>query len=140
MGDPTHVLREHGLALYGPNPAGLVDAVPLAALQAAALATLREWWAPQLDDPHRLHEAEYQAYATLTMCRALYTLANGEVATKPTAARWAQAVLGPPWADLIARAMAWRLGQPFDALEDVLELIRVTLRRGDEWAAGRVAT
>ena len=111
----------------------LVDPVAPDALRAATLATLREWWAPQLEDTHRLASAEYQVYAVLTMCRALYTLECGRVASKPAAARWGEAYLGPTWAGLVTRAMAWRLGEPFDELPAVLALIRATLRLGDAW-------
>jgi hypothetical protein len=44
--------------------------------------------------------SEYQAYAILTMCRALYTLQHGTVVSKSVAARWAQEVLGERWAAL----------------------------------------
>ena len=70
---------------------------------------------------------EYQAYAILTMCRALYTLETGAVASKPVAARWAQAALGTRRAVLIERALAWRPGMQLDVLDQVLDLIRHTL-------------
>ncbi len=130
-----HVLRERGVTLAGPPPEMLVDPVPPAELRRAALATLEEWWAPQLADPHRLLDAEYQAYAVLTMARALYTLAHGQVASKPAAARWAQSYWGEPYAALVARALAWRPGGAMDDLPAALELIRATLARAHEWAA-----
>ena len=48
-----------------------------------------------------------QAYAILTMCRALYVHRTGEQASKRQAARWAREEL-PQWADLIQSALAWR--------------------------------
>ena len=47
-------------------------------------------------------------FAILTMCRALYTLACGEVVSKPQAAAWAREALGTPWVQLIDRALLWR--------------------------------
>jgi hypothetical protein len=124
-----HVIRERGIALLGPEPRALVDAVSPEQIRWAARETLREWWAPQLDDQSRLHSDEYQAYAILTMARALYTLQHGDVAPKAVAARWAQETLGPRWSSLVARAQAWRHGSVLDALDETLALIRYTLDR-----------
>ena len=122
-----HVLREHGLALAGPDPRTLIDPIGPDDLRRAQRAMLREWWQPQLDDHSRLTSREYQAYAVLTMCRALYTLRHGAVVTKAVAARWAQETLGERWAMLIERALAWpRLPQP-DQLGETLDLVRYTL-------------
>ncbi len=48
-----------------------------------------------------------QAYIILTLCRALYTLKNGEQISKPGAARWAADFL-PEYRELITHALAWR--------------------------------
>jgi hypothetical protein len=122
-----HILREHGIALAGPNPRDLIDPVAPDDLRRAMRALLREWWAPMLDDTTRLRSPEYQAYAVLTMCRALYTLETGAVASKPVAARWVQAALGNPRVMLIERALSWRAGMPLDALDEVLDFIQYTL-------------
>jgi hypothetical protein len=118
------VLREHGIVLYGPDPRTLLDPISAAQLRESASGILREWWLPQLDDPHRLYSPEYQAYAVLTMCRIAYTIARGEVVSKPAAARWARQHLNPRWHALIERALAWRHGDEMDALVEVLEMIR----------------
>lgn len=53
-------------------------------------------------------ESSYsQAYAILTLCRALYTLQNEEQISKPAAARWAMDFL-PEYADVIRSALVWR--------------------------------
>jgi hypothetical protein len=123
----SHILREHGIVLAGPAPRSLIDPVAPDDLRRATRELLREWWAPMLHDSTRLQSAEYQAYAVLTMCRALYTLATGAVASKPVAARWAQAALGARRAALIERALAWRPGMPLDVLDETLDLIKHTL-------------
>jgi hypothetical protein len=122
-----HILREHGITLAGPNPRDLIDPVASDDLRRAMRSLLREWWAPMLDDTERLRSAEYQAYAVLTMCRALYTLETGMVASKPLAARWAQAALGTRRSALIERALTWRAGMPLDMLDETLDLIHYTL-------------
>jgi hypothetical protein len=127
-----HVLREHGLVLAGPNPQTLIDPIGRDDLRRAQQATLREWWRPQLKDHSRLRTREYQAYAVLTMCRALYTLEHGTVATKEAAARWARQTLGEPWAALTERALAWPRGPQPDQMNQTLDLIRFTLRRSQQ--------
>jgi hypothetical protein len=123
------ILREHGIALAGPPPSSLIDPVAPGDLRRATRSLLHEWWAPMLRDSDRLRSAEYQAYAILTMCRALYTLETGAVASKPVAARWAQARLGAPRAALFVRAVAWRPGMPLDALDQTLDFIQMVLAK-----------
>jgi hypothetical protein len=122
-----HIIREKGIALAGPSPQTLIDPVAPADLRHAQIKLLREWWVPQLSDPTLLRSSEYQAYAVLTMCRALYTLRHGEVATKPGAAQWAHQTLGEPWAMLIQQAAGWQRGMEMDELPKVLSFIRYTL-------------
>jgi hypothetical protein len=88
-----------------------------------------------LDDPVRLREREYQAYAVLTMCRALYTVQHGTVVSKPDAVRWAQEFLGPQWAELVEEALAWPRGSQPDRLEETLALIRRTLHLAEQLGA-----
>ena len=127
-----HVLREQGLVLAGPDPQTLIDPTGPDDLRHAQRATLREWWQPQLEDYTRLRSRRYQAYAVLTMCRALYTLEHGTVVTKDEAARWAQDTLGERWTALIERALAWPRGAQADQLEATVELIRYTLQHSEQ--------
>jgi hypothetical protein len=85
-----------------------MDPLPTEVLQQAIRDDLRAWHAPMLADPARIAARGSQSYTVLTLCRMLYTLQTGEVASKPAAARWAQAALGPAWAPLIERALANR--------------------------------
>jgi hypothetical protein len=129
-----HVLRGQGVVLAGPAPRALIDPILPDDLRRAQRATLQEWWVPQLHDTTRLQSGEYQAYAILAMCRALYTLQRGTVVSKPVAARWAQQTLGERWAALIGRALAWRHDVPFDALDETLALLRYTLEHAQRFA------
>ena len=128
-----HLIREQGVALAGPAPETLIAPVQPDDLRRAALGILLEWWAPMLHDPARLHSSEYQAYAVLTMCRALYTLQYGAVVSKSAAAQWAQQALGERRAALIERALAWRHGTQLDDLNETLDFIRYTLERGQQF-------
>lgn len=121
-----HVIREWGIVLSGPPPQALIDPVTPHALRAAARGILAEWWAPQLVEHFRLASDEYQAYAVLTMCRSLYTVAQGAVTGKHVAAQWAAAA-APAWWPLIERALAWGHGMTLDARDETLAFIRYTL-------------
>jgi len=127
-----HELRERAVVVAGPPPAPLIDPVSPADLRAAVARLLRERWAPMLADPARLRDAAYQAYAVLSMCRALLTLRDGVLASKPAAARWAQAAFPGPRAALVARASSWRPGAAMDDLDETLAFLRFAV----EGAAG----
>ncbi|MEK7327663.1 MAG: aminoglycoside adenylyltransferase domain-containing protein [Chloroflexota bacterium] len=130
-----HTLREQGVVVAGSSLQTLIDPVQLNDLRRAVLELLREWWLPQLHNPARLQSSEYQAYAVLTMCRALYTLQHGIVASKPVAARWAQEALDERWAGLIEQALAWRPDAQLDNLTETLDFIRHTLERSQQFEA-----
>jgi predicted nucleotidyltransferase len=130
-------LRERGVTLAGPAPQTLIDPVSPDDLRQAMLAILRGWWAPMLDEPAHLKRRGYQSYAVLSMCRVLYTLQYGTVASKPVAARWAQETLGERWMPLIERALAGRQNPEFEAptkdVSETLALIRYTLERSRQF-------
>lgn len=123
-----HILREQGIALMGPSPHTLIDPIEPEALRQAAWGILDTWWRAKLDDPALLRSSEYQSYAVLTMCRALYTLQYGRVASKKAAADWAQERLESRWGVLIERALAWPTGEPWDCLDETLAFIAYTLQ------------
>jgi hypothetical protein len=79
------------------------------------------------DNPDWLRSDEYQAFAILTMCRALHALQHGDIVSKPAAARWVQQAHGEPWAALIERALVWQHGAAWDGLEQTLAFMRYTL-------------
>lgn len=126
------LLREDGIALAGPEPKTFIAPVSPDALKAETLDVLHGWWQAQLDDPVRLRRRGYGAYAVLTMCRALHTLATGGVASKPAAARWARQRLPERWHGLIDRAGAWRDGDGVDDFTPTMELIRWVIREATE--------
>lgn len=124
------ILREKGIAVAGPPLKSMIDPVSPDDLRRAVRGSLREWWSPPFQSPERFQSGEYQAYAILTMCRSLYMLEHGRIASKPEAARWAQKTLGKPWASLIVAAAAWRPGVDFMKLGKTLGFIWFTLERG----------
>ena len=125
----VHVVREHGIVLYGPSPTSLIPPISPEELRASCKAIMRDWSA-LLATPHKFDD-EYQAYTVLTMCRVLYTLEHARVESKPMAARWAVERYGERWKALIERALAWRQGMAFGAREAVLNMLRYTIERSE---------
>jgi len=130
-----YTLREHGITLSGPDPKALIDPVSPSDLRQAMLDIM--WWPAQiLEDPTRIEKRGYQSYIVLTMCRVLYTLQFGTVASKPVAAAWAQETLDPCWRSLIERAVEGRQHPQAEAsLEDLsgtIDFITYTLERSRE--------
>ncbi len=125
-----HIVREQGVILAGPDPKTLIDPVSDVDLRRAVRGVLHEWWFPMLEDPTwlREHGSEYHAYAILTMCRALYTLENGAIVSKSTAAHWLQGKLGEDWSRIIDQALvAQKPGSGnYDLYRYALQLIRIT--------------
>jgi hypothetical protein len=98
-----YMVREKSIVLYGPSPKTLIDPIPKEKLIHAVREHARGW---------RLYikgvcSRGSQAYAILTLCRALYTLRNRELVSKKQAALWAAKEL-PGWSTLIRNALLWR--------------------------------
>jgi hypothetical protein len=127
-----YIVREHGLTVFGPSPRDLIDPVTPDALRAATRTLLRDFWSLQLDGPDWLRTRDYQAFAILTMCRALHTLHTGQAVSKPVAAAWAQQYLAPPWPALITQALAWRHDHREDDMTAMLAFVRWTVSQAAE--------
>lgn len=97
------VVREKGVAIFGPPPATVIEPISKEEFVQAVREQAKEWgeW---ISCSFKRKE---QAYAILTMCRALYACQNGEQTSKQKAAQWAQEHL-PQWASLIQKALVWR--------------------------------
>jgi hypothetical protein len=98
-----HSLRENSVTLYGADPKTFVVPVPHAELvrvvQELSRMTL-DWISPN-------EQLGAQAYAILTLCRALCLVRTGTSVSKKQAAAWTAAQF-PQWAGLLERALIWR--------------------------------
>jgi hypothetical protein len=104
-------LRECGVTLAGPDPRELVAEVPADALR-RRMARVIDSFLPDLLSWTSFDSAWAQRYAVTTLCRTLYTLDSGAVASKPAALEWAKSALDARWRDLIQqviddRPLAW---------------------------------
>jgi len=130
-----HVLYHRGVVIAGPALIDLIDPVDPDDLRRGVLGILQAWWVPNLASPAMFQRSEYQAYAILTMCRALYTLQHGLIASKLASARWAQTALGDDWSTLIEWAIRWTHATQTDQFQPTLNFIRYTLFRIAEYNA-----
>jgi predicted nucleotidyltransferase len=96
-------VREWGLTLFGPAAIEIIPRITKDEFVQAIreYATYINQWVKR--GQHR----KGQAYAILTMCRALYAHRYGENVSKKQAVLWAQQEL-PEWAGLIENALKWR--------------------------------
>jgi hypothetical protein len=109
-------VREHGITVIGPNPRTLIEPVGRHEIVPAVSRRLHDWvdWANQPDDPEWQEPRSHKAYVVETMCRALYTLTHGELASKARSVVWAREALPMPWRDLAARSQGWRTDRTID--------------------------
>jgi hypothetical protein len=114
--DVRWTLRERGITLAGPDPRELVAEVPAEALR-SRMRRLIESFLPDLFGWTSFDIAWSQRYAVSTLCRMLYTLDTGEVASKQASLEWAKHALIPAWHGLIQqvlddRAIGWDPNDP----------------------------
>lgn len=133
-------VREHGVALVGPDPRTLIAPVSSAELRAAVRARLYDWeaWANQPDDPDWSLPREHKAYVVATMCRALYTLARGELSSKGRAVAWALETLPEPWRSTVTRSQGWRGDKTvdLDIVPEVMRFVHWVASQGKDKAQG----
>jgi predicted nucleotidyltransferase len=124
-------LRERGITLAGPHPATLIDPVSDDDLRQATRDVLVRWAESLLENPSELERRGYQSYVVLSMCRMLYTLETGTVASKREAAEWANVTLDKKWSSLVDRAWTGRQHPDSEAsAEDIdatLDLMRYAI-------------
>ena len=132
------ILREHGVVVAGPEPRTLIEPVDPDALRKASAAIAQTWQKQAHHDPAWLDWLQYggeHAFVILTLCRILYTLDLGRVASKPVAARWAQKAAGKQWATLIERALVglnerWEISER--DVEEIVAFIDSTVERNHQ--------
>jgi len=124
-----HIIREHGVTIVGPDPHDFIDPVSVDEMQSSLCDMAEAWWRPELDNPSWVTQIRNQPFAILTMCRSLYILEHGDVASKAVAGRWAQKVLGQSWIEPIEWALEWPRGSETDHTITALNLIAYTLDR-----------
>lgn len=106
------ILREHGIVLAGPHPRDLVDEVDPEAMRERMRALVQNFL-PDLAAWISLERIAWaQRYAVTTLCRMLYSIETGGIASKRVALVWAKQHLEAEWSELIqdtldGRRLGW---------------------------------
>ncbi len=98
-----YMVQEQGRTLFGPAPTTLIDPIS----KQEFIQTVKEHVAGWGEWIYDSRARPSQAYAIITMCRALYTCNHGVQVSKRKAAEWAAQEL-PEWSGLINNALLWR--------------------------------
>jgi hypothetical protein len=132
------ILREHGVALAGPGPQELIDEVGPDVLR-AKMRDEAEDFLPGMLTWIKLTSPWAQRYAVTTLCRILYTLETGRVASKRAALLWARDNLDTKWENLITetlegRSLGWNHSDPLKpgVLEATLAFNEYVKHRGQQ--------
>ncbi len=116
------IVRRQGVTLFGAPAQAVIDPISDDEFQTAVREQVGEW----RTYIHELRRRKSQAYAILTMCRALHAYVMGEQVSKQQAAAWAAAYF-PQWGPLIQDALAWRVA-PSDRGVDHAATFPMTVR------------
>ncbi|MBA3826447.1 MAG: DUF4111 domain-containing protein [Ktedonobacterales bacterium] len=134
-----YILREYGIVVSGPNSRSLLDPVHPDDLRQGSATIVERWRDQAHHDPEWLawlSEPDNHTFVVLTLCRVLYTLETGAVASKPAAARWAQQKVPSRWRKLIGRAATSQLttGDVLDdEVTDTLSFLEYTYEHYRQW-------
>lgn len=101
------ILREHGVTLVGPSPKDLVNKVDPEVLREKMRKDIKTFL-PEMLTWMGLESPWGQRYAVTTLCRTLYTIEKGEVASKKGSLLWAKDNLDTKWQAIITEALEGR--------------------------------
>jgi predicted nucleotidyltransferase len=124
-----HILYTSGVVITGPPLQSIIDPVRPEELQEAVLTLIRDRWTPWVHNPDLFLGMGYQPFVVLTMCRALYALEHGTIASKRHSAEWVIAKSDRKWAKLINQAMAWHDGDLPGDIEETRRFISDTIEQ-----------
>lgn len=105
-----YTTRLQGLPLWGPEPTAIIPEITQAEFRDVVIEHAANWpvWVQDVRGPGP------QAYAVLTLCRALHAVSEGRQISKKQAGAYALEVL-PQWADLTGWAVRWWYGGGSDS-------------------------
>jgi Domain of unknown function (DUF4111) len=120
--------RDHDHRIIGRAPSEVLPPIPDDLVREVVIEHARQWpaWLDGASDP------EFQAYAVLTMCRAVAFLATGKQWSKRAAAVWAQDLL-PEWRGLIAWADACWYGRGAEMTPDRTSEVAAFVQSTSQW-------
>lgn len=140
------VLRERGIALFGPNPIELLPPIPLYKMRVElidSMKSIERSFEEVIDEPLSFFNSRFgQSFTVLTICRILQTLKTGKVQSKLDGMKWAIDELDPSWHSFIRQAWKEREGVRFcikikqlaqkDILLKTLDFVRYGINKSQE--------
>lgn len=101
-----YVSRQKSIAIFGPDITTLIEPISDSEF-VQGVRYLTPSWKNYI---HDMKTKGSQAYAILTLCRALYAVTNGEQVSKKKAGIWVQQQF-PEYEELVDKAFEWRQQQ-----------------------------
>ncbi len=101
-------LREYALVVSGVDPHSLIPPIDHKYMPPAVAAIASMWLGDAVNDPtwiDWLREVPHQQFVIKTLCRLLYSLATGDVASKSSAVRWGMGNLPARWVTLLEASL-----------------------------------
>lgn len=128
-----YLLYEYGIPLVGPDFKILIKPVDIKDVQQACIKDLYDEWQPKMNDAAWLSNSHYQSYLVLNLCRILYTILCGAVASKAMSAAWVKSKY-PQWRPLIETAEKWRYGQEMRFQNETISFLQFIIDKVSESA------
>jgi|LSQX01.1.fsa_nt_gb hypothetical protein len=121
--DEWYCVQEYAITLFGIDKAEVIPPIE----KSEFIQTICGYARSFRDRIKTCENSSYsQAYAILTLCRALYTIKNQEQVSKLAAARWAIDYL-PEYREIISNALLWRQkrhSSPQNSLDTYVHAVR----------------
>lgn len=124
----NYLLYEHGITLYGLDFKTLIKPISIADVQNACIRDLFKEWKPKIIDNTYLQNSHYQSYVVLNLCRILYTVICGEIASKKVSANWVKNKF-KQWKNLIEIAEQWHYGTEMKLQEQTKDFIQFIINQ-----------
>lgn len=122
-----YLLYKYALPIFGPNFKKLIKSVNIKDVQKACIRDLFKEWQPKIKNKKYLNNSHCQSYVVLNLCRILYTVIRGEVASKKISASWVKNQFTPEWSKLIKTAENWQYGQKMNMRKETEDFIKFVI-------------
>jgi hypothetical protein len=123
----NYLLSKYGITLTGPDFNTLIPPIDIQEVRKASARDLLTEWEPKIHDYGYLSNSHNLSYLVLNLCRILFTVLGGEPGSKKAAADWTKTTY-PDWKHLIEEADQWNYTKEMKRSDDVIAMIRFSIR------------
>lgn len=125
----NYLLFKHGITLIGTNFKELISPIDILEVQKACIQDLFQEWEPKINEFKWLDNDHYQSYIVMNLCRILYTVLQGDTASKITSATWVMNEFGSKWHNLIKNAENWKYGEKMSFQQETILFIKFVVEQ-----------